>query len=340
MIDRNIIGQRITALRKAHSLTQAELADRLSVTHQAVSQWERNETLPDILILPRLAEIFEVTVDHFLGMTAEETETAQVKAESEIPANPDNPPMPILSADLPERTVQIGNIKEDTSYTIVLRDSHGNETNVPVMLAEQLKIVIEGSCANVTSTLPISIAGDVEGDVTAHVVSVEGCLHGSITTHGGPAYVDGDVGGDIDCGPITVNGDACGDIDCGPITVNGDVNGDVDCGPITVNGDVNGDVDADNVTVNGELAGDLSCDGGTVTVNGDVSGDVQAEFIAATGDIDGDVHTGYAILSGTVDGDFSGNRTMVTDVRDIPWEAILMAVIERDVNKLHRYFEM
>ena len=96
MIDRSIIGQRITALRKAHNLTQSELADRLGVTHQAVSQWERNETLPDILILPKLAEIFGETTDHFLGLTEdmavsetneepvpeEETETTDVAEES------------------------------------------------------------------------------------------------------------------------------------------------------------------------------------------------------------------------------------------------------------------
>ena len=58
MTDRIIIGQRIAELRKNKGLTQAELADRIGVSHQAVSQWERSETLPDILTLPALAEIF------------------------------------------------------------------------------------------------------------------------------------------------------------------------------------------------------------------------------------------------------------------------------------------
>ena len=74
MTDRTIIGQRIAELRKSKGLTQAELADLLGVTHQAVSQWERSETLPDILTLPRIAEIFGENINAILGL--EETKNA------------------------------------------------------------------------------------------------------------------------------------------------------------------------------------------------------------------------------------------------------------------------
>ena len=67
MTDRSIIGQRIAELRKEKGWTQAELADKLGVTHQAVSQWERSETLPDILTLPKLAEIFGESINTILG---------------------------------------------------------------------------------------------------------------------------------------------------------------------------------------------------------------------------------------------------------------------------------
>ena len=68
MTDRIIIGQRIAELRKNKGLTQAELADRIGVSHQAVSQWERSETLPDILTLPALAEIFGESISAIMGM--------------------------------------------------------------------------------------------------------------------------------------------------------------------------------------------------------------------------------------------------------------------------------
>lgn len=68
MTDRIIIGQRIAELRKNKGLTQAELADRIGVSHQAVSQWERGETLPDILTLPALAEIFGESISAIMGM--------------------------------------------------------------------------------------------------------------------------------------------------------------------------------------------------------------------------------------------------------------------------------
>ena len=86
MTDRTIIGQKIAYLRKMKGLTQAELAERLGVSPQAVSQWERSETLPDILTLPKIAEIFEEGIAAILGV--EELNAEKVPAETEeIPAD-------------------------------------------------------------------------------------------------------------------------------------------------------------------------------------------------------------------------------------------------------------
>lgn len=63
----NTLGQRIAYYRKAANLTQAELAEACSVSAQAVSKWENDLTAPDISLLPRLAELFHITVDELLG---------------------------------------------------------------------------------------------------------------------------------------------------------------------------------------------------------------------------------------------------------------------------------
>ena len=66
MIDMKLIGKEITDLRKAHNMTQMELADKLGISFQAVSNWERGNTMPDISKLPELAEIFHISVDELL----------------------------------------------------------------------------------------------------------------------------------------------------------------------------------------------------------------------------------------------------------------------------------
>lgn len=60
-------GKTIQDLRKANNMTQEDLAARLGVTPTAVSKWENNNTLPDILMLCALADCFEVTADELLG---------------------------------------------------------------------------------------------------------------------------------------------------------------------------------------------------------------------------------------------------------------------------------
>lgn len=71
MFDMESIGQKISYLRKKQNMTQMELADRLNISFQAVSNWERGDSMPDISKLPELAKILEVSIDELLGHTSE-----------------------------------------------------------------------------------------------------------------------------------------------------------------------------------------------------------------------------------------------------------------------------
>ena len=60
------VGEQILSLRKTKGLTQQELGERLNISFQAISKWERGETLPDTALLPDLADVLETTVDNLL----------------------------------------------------------------------------------------------------------------------------------------------------------------------------------------------------------------------------------------------------------------------------------
>ena len=61
------LGKTILELRKAKNVTQEDMAAELGVTAAAVSKWENDYTLPDILMLCAIADYFEVTTDELLG---------------------------------------------------------------------------------------------------------------------------------------------------------------------------------------------------------------------------------------------------------------------------------
>ena len=65
-MEKKTIGSLIAALRKANGMTQRELAERLGVSDKSVSRWERDDGLPDLTLIPVLAEIFGVTCDELL----------------------------------------------------------------------------------------------------------------------------------------------------------------------------------------------------------------------------------------------------------------------------------
>ena len=60
------LGSRITEYRKKCNMTQEQLAEYMEVSPQAVSKWENDISCPDISALPKLADIFHITVDELL----------------------------------------------------------------------------------------------------------------------------------------------------------------------------------------------------------------------------------------------------------------------------------
>lgn len=73
------LGKRIARCRKERGLTQEALAEALGISSQAVSKWETDQTCPDILLLPQLAALLDITVDTLL--TGEQRPTVALVPE-------------------------------------------------------------------------------------------------------------------------------------------------------------------------------------------------------------------------------------------------------------------
>ena len=67
MFDADLFCANLSILRRNADMTQSELADRLNLTRQAVSRYEKGDSFPDISILVKIAEIFGITIDELIG---------------------------------------------------------------------------------------------------------------------------------------------------------------------------------------------------------------------------------------------------------------------------------
>ena len=104
------LGSKIAFYRKQLSLTQEELAEKCSVTPQAVSKWENDISAPDIALIPVLAQLFGISCDELLGV-----ETEQVRA-------------------VPQQLVDLNKVL----LKIKVDSAEGDKVNLnlPIMLAE------------------------------------------------------------------------------------------------------------------------------------------------------------------------------------------------------------
>ena len=78
------LGMMISLLRKEKGMTQLELAEKMGVTDKAVSKWERDLSFPDINSIPKLAEVFEVSMDELMQVKTETKENMSKNKIDEI----------------------------------------------------------------------------------------------------------------------------------------------------------------------------------------------------------------------------------------------------------------
>lgn len=81
-----MFAETLKMLRNAAHLSQKALADRLFVSQQTVAKWELDKSTPNPEMLIKIAEVFDVTVDHLVGKSPIKKAPAGAGAESEAEA--------------------------------------------------------------------------------------------------------------------------------------------------------------------------------------------------------------------------------------------------------------
>ncbi len=89
----NSIGEKICYYRQLKKMTQEEFASRIGVTPQAVSKWERDNGLPDIMVLSGIASVLGVSADTLLGRDEPIVENGDILAAADIKANLTSEPL-------------------------------------------------------------------------------------------------------------------------------------------------------------------------------------------------------------------------------------------------------
>lgn len=73
------LGQKLQQLRKRHGLSQEALAEQVAVTRQTISKWELDQSMPDLDLLARLSDIFQVSTDYLIKPQLAQSETPTLR---------------------------------------------------------------------------------------------------------------------------------------------------------------------------------------------------------------------------------------------------------------------
>ena len=226
------LGSTILKYRKTLGITQESLAQQLEVTNQAVSKWESDQCCPDIMLLPRLADLFGISMDTLF--------------EREVSEKPQT------VAGLPWED-------DDNLHGVLFKGweliGHG--------VGPKLKLFFKGTVnGDVYSDFSV-VCGEVNGEVHAagdiRCAQVNGNVEAGGDVECGAAMGSVEAGGDVRCGSIGCDANAGGDVTCeGSIGGNVEAGGDVECKEVAGYVEAGGDVGSAAVGGYVEAGGDVS----------------------------------------------------------------------------------
>ena len=221
------MGNIIAQLRKENNMTQEALAKQLEVTNQAVSKWESDQCCPDIMLLPRLADLFDVSIDALFGRKKVQAK-AQPKKILGLPWNDDEALRLVLYRG---HSLLKG---EDAAQELTF--CHGGE---------EIAFRYEGEVLNIDSSASVrcqNVGGNVAASADVYCANVGGGIDAGGDVYCATVAGNVDAGGDVNCATVAGGVDAGGDVTCGDVGNHVDAGGDVTCGSVNGSIDAGGDV--------------------------------------------------------------------------------------------------
>ena len=236
----------ISFYRKKQNLTQEALAQKLGVTNQSVSKWESAQCYPDISLIPKLAEIFEISIDELFG------KVPTIVGLNDVFSLRDD-----VFRVVVVKGKRIVDIKDITKTVYITFPKNCNETT-----RQYFKVEVFGN---------ICCDASINGDVVSH---------GNIECNQLNGDIKGSEGNNISIKCSTISGDirCFGSIECDQI------NGDATTfySNLICNGNIGGDartfyggnincknITSDTVNCSGDITcskieGDVSCQGNII----------------------------------------------------------------------------
>lgn len=234
------LNDSISSYRKKRGLTQEELADKLGVTNQSVSKWESAQCCPDISLIPKIADIFEISIDELFGR-----ETLVNNISAQFPLCDDDIFRVVVAKG--KEIVSVDDLDKTIDITFPRRCDETTQ--------QYFKVEVFGN---------IYCEASINGDVIANGQIECNQINGDIEGYNNKISCKGDINGDINVeGDVACGDSITGNVSCGGNVACGDrIDGRVNCGGSIACGDsINGDVKCVGNIECKKIKGDVECQG-------------------------------------------------------------------------------